>query len=142
MTLNAGQFPPEQLKLFMSATELQGTINRSYDGSMSTGGDGSGPDGLSKLWKLKLKESKRDDNSHGAGVYKEMKEHGWDTDRAKPGYGEINLYHRSKQGAIPEWNTQEKRIDDGNHRIAALAHIEGMKSGRDTHFIPVKHWET
>ncbi len=128
---------PHQLQMFMTGTELKDTINHSYDGSLSTGGTGGGPDGLNGLWKQKLKESKRSGFGHGEGTYKSIKDRGWVADN--PRYDSINLSHRSVPGAIPAWNRVERSVDDGHHRIAAAADIEA-KTGKQ-HFIPVQHWQ-
>ena len=126
---------PHQLQMFMTGTELKGAINKSYDGSVRTGGTEGD---LSGLWKVKLKESKKSDFSHGAGTYKSIKDKGWVADN--PNYDSINLSHQSVPGAIPAWDKVQRSVDDGHHRIAAAADIEA-KTGRQ-HFIPVKHWQS
>lgn len=136
--LNPDEFGPTQLQMFMTGTELRGTINHSYDGSMRTGGDGSGPDGLNGLWKQKLKESKREGFGHGNGVYKSIKDHGWSADHAAAGYDIVNLYHNSKPGPIPEFDKLQRNVDDGHHRIAAAADLEAK--GHGPYYIPVKNW--
>lgn len=140
MPLNPKQFPPRQLQMFMTGTELQETINHSYDGSMSTGGTGGGENGLKGLWDLKLRESKKPESGgrHGSGTYDSIKQHGWSSDHARSGYDVVNLYHDSKPGAIPEFDREERRVDDGHHRIAAAADLESR--GSAPHYIPVKNW--
>jgi hypothetical protein len=150
--VSEGVLNPHQLQMFMSGTELKGAINKSYDGSLSTGGMGGGPDGLTGLWKQKLKESKRSGFGHGEGTYKSIKDRGWVADN--PRYDSVNLSHQSVRGAIPEWNKVERSVDDGHHRIAAAADIEeksrrgGLPGGKEGpnrpvyHFIPVQHWQS
>jgi hypothetical protein len=142
---------PHQLQMFMTGTELKGAINHSYDGSLRTGGTGGAPDGLTGLWKQKLKESKRSGFGHGEGTYKSIQDRGWVADN--PNYDSVNLSHKSVPGAIPAWNRVERSVDDGHHRIAAAADIEaksmrgGLKGGKEgpnvpkEHYIPVRHWQ-
>ena len=125
---------PHQLQMFMSGTELKDTINHSYDGSLSTGGTGGAPEGLSGLWKQKLKESKRSGFGHGEGIHKSLTDKGWVADN--PRYDSVNMSHRSVRGAIPEWNRVERSVDDAHHRIAAAADIEAKSKGKRNIWIP------
>jgi hypothetical protein len=36
--------------------------------------------------------------------------------------------HSRVRGAIPEWDRDELGVDDAHHRIAAAAHMEGLKN--------------
>jgi len=111
---------PEQMRLFMTGTELKSSLTDSIDRApMQSMGD---------MWKRKLRESKGD-AYHGGGTYASLKDRGW----VGEGPG---LYHTVLPGAIPEFNRQELRVDDAHHRIAAAADIEAKSKGKRTIWIP------
>lgn len=111
---------PEQMKLFMSGTELKGAITSSIDRApMGT---------MDQMWDRKRKESKRD-TGHGSGTHASLKERGW----VGPG---PELFHTVIPGAIPEFNKQELGVSDAHHRIAAAADIEQRSKGKRNIWIP------
>ena len=111
---------PEQMKLFMSGTELKGAITQSIDRApMGT---------MDQMWDRKRKESRRD-TGHGAGTHASLKERGW----VGPG---PELFHTVIPGAIPEFNKQELGVSDAHHRIAAAADIEQRSKGKRNIWIP------
>ena len=111
---------PEQMKLFMTGTELKSSLTNSIDRApMGT---------MDQMWQRKTRESKRD-SGHGGGTRASLKEHGW----VGPGPG---LYHTVIPGAIPEFNRQEMSVDDAHHRIAAAADIEQRSKGKRQIWIP------
>jgi hypothetical protein len=113
---------PRQMQLFMTGRELQGEITKSIDRAPMQSMEG--------MWKRKLTESKRSGMGHGADTYSSLREHGWQGEG--PG-----LLHSTVPGAIPEWDREELGVTDAHHRIAAAAHMEGLKGKRQrTIFIP------
>ena len=111
---------PEQMKLFMSGTELKGSLTNSIDRAPMQSMD--------DMWKRKLRESKSE-SYHGGGTHASLKEHNW----VGPGPG---LYHTTIPGAIPEWSKEDTQVDDAHHRIAAAADIEAKSKGKKTIWIP------
>ena len=118
----------------MTGTELKDAITDSIDRNPIGGYGGT----MDKMWASKLRQSKRpaDHPGHGAGIYKSMKERGWDPPTEVwgdevPGTNasgfEIN--HVRKYGAIPEWDRTEVSVTGAHHRIAAAADIEAKTAG-------------
>jgi hypothetical protein len=144
--MSEGVLNPHQLSMFMTGTELKGSITTSMDASIGTRG-------MEGLWDVKLKESKRTGSAgrHGSGIHKSIKDKGWVSDDRV--YGHVDMSHRSVPGAIPEWNKVDRSVDDAHHRIAAAADIEaksmrgGLPGGKEgpnklvAHHIPVTHWQ-
>lgn len=136
----ADHLHPVQLQMFMSGRELHESITGSYDASMRE-------NDMEGLWKLKLRQSKRSGFAHGNDIYASVKEKGWSSD--DPNYGHVNLTHKTVKGAIPAWDKDQRTVDDAHHRIAAAAHLEGLKkpqgwlkkSKSAEHYIPVTHWD-
>jgi hypothetical protein len=112
---------PEQMKLFMTGTELKGAITSSIDKAPMQSMEG--------LWDRKRKESKRTGIGHGYETHKALKEQGWQG----PGPG---LHHVRTFGAIPEFDQDDLSIDDAHHRVAAAADIEAKSKGKRNIWIP------
>lgn len=112
---------PEQLKLFMTGTELKGAITDSIDRAPAQSMD--------DMWKTKLRQSKRSGMGHGNDTYSSLKENGWQG----PGPG---LLHRVQFSPVSDWDTDHLSVDDAHHRIAAAADIEAKSRGRREFFIP------
>lgn len=111
---------PEQMKLFMTGTELKDSITSSIDRAPMQSMD--------DMWKRKTRESKGD-AYHGGGTHASLKEHGW----VGPG---PELFHTTIPGAIPEFTKQDLAVSDAHHRIAAAADIEQRSKGKRQIFIP------
>jgi hypothetical protein len=109
---------PEQLKLFMTGTELKGAITNSIDRN-PIGGFGRSMD---QMWDTKRKESKRTGVGHGHGTHASIKEHGW----VGPG---PDIFQKRTYGAIPEFDKDDFQVSDAHHRIAAAADIEAKTKG-------------
>lgn len=119
---------PEQLALFMSATDLWKMLNVSYDRHPVA--DPSGRPRLETMDELKerkVAESKQPSSilTHGGGVYSSIWDKGYASD-VEP----IDLVHQT---------TGSKRLRDGHHRVAAASDIE-QKYG-DPVWIPLVHSE-
>jgi hypothetical protein len=115
---------PEQLKLFMTGTELKGAITQSIDRNPIGGYGGT----MEKMWASKVRESKRD-FGHGSGTYQSLKQQGWQG----PGPG---MLHKRTWGAIPEFDKDDLSVEDAHHRIAAAADIERRSKGKRNIWIP------
>jgi hypothetical protein len=111
---------PEQMKLFMTGTELKGAITGSIDRAPMQSMD--------DMWKRKTRESKSD-AYHGGGTHASLKAQGW----VGPGPG---IYHRREYGPIPEFDKEHLQVDDAHHRIAAAADIEAKSKGKRNIWIP------
>jgi len=112
---------PEQMKLFMTGTELKGAITQSIDRApMGT---------MDQMWDRKRKESKRSGVGHGHDTHASIKERGW----VGPG---PELFHTTIPGAIPEFTKHELGVSDAHHRIAAAADIEQRSKGKRNIWIP------
>jgi hypothetical protein len=111
---------PQQMKLFMTGTELKGEITSSIDRAPMQSMD--------DMWKRKLRESKGE-HWHGGGTHASLKERGW----VGPG---PELFHTTIPGAIPEWDKEELGVSDAHHRIAAAADIEKRSKGKRQIYIP------
>jgi hypothetical protein len=112
---------PEQMKLFMTGTELKGAITSSIDKAPMQS--------MSGLWDRKRKESKRTGMGHGHNTYQSIKEQGWQG--SGPG-----IHHVRTFGAIPEFDKDDLSIDDAHHRVAAAADIEQRSKGKRNIWIP------
>lgn len=124
---------PEQLKLFMTGTELRNRVNFSMD-ALKKEGPFSDPkvpvphdETLDDMWARKVEESKvpRTMGEHGSGTYESIDRLGW---RAPD---PVTLRYETGSGSA--------RIGDAHHRIAAAADIEAQ-TGRQI-YIPVEHTE-
>ena len=94
----------EQMKLFMTGTELKSAITESPDRF--------GQQSMESMWGNKLRASKRG-TGHGGGTYEALAEQGWQG--RGPG-----LVHRD----------DDLYVKDAHHRIAAAADIERRSSER------------
>jgi len=128
---------PDQLKLFMTGSELKSAITDSIDRNPIGGFGGT----MEKMWATKLRQSKRSGMGHGAGTYQSLLKHGWkEPDEVwgdeVPGNNaagfEIN--HRRVYGGIPEWDRTEVSVTGAHHRIAAAADMEAK--GKRTIYFP------
>jgi len=115
---------PQQMKLFMTGTELKNSLTDSIDRNPIGGFGGT----MDNMWKRKLRESKGE-AYHGGGTYKSIKENGW----VGPGPG---IHHSTIPGGIPAWDKEDTQVDDAHHRIAAAADIEAKSKGKRQIFIP------
>jgi hypothetical protein len=104
---------PQQMQLFMTGKELQSSLTKSIDRAPMGSMEG--------MWASKLRQSRRSGMGHGNDTYSALQQQGWQG----PGPG---LLHSRVRGAIPEWDRDELGVDDAHHRIAAAAHMEGLKN--------------
>jgi hypothetical protein len=118
---------PDQLQLFMTGTELKNAITGSIDRNPIGGFGGT----MDKMWKSKLRQSKRSGVGHGAGTYQSLLKHGWQDPGTEGGF-EIN--RKRVYGGIPEWDRTETSVTGAHHRIAAAADIEAK--GKRTIYFP------
>lgn len=119
---------------YMTGAEIQDLITDSIDRNPIGGFGGT----MEKMWKGKLRGSKRDDRigpGTGSGVYASLLEHGWIHNEEE---GPVDIMHVRKYGAIPEWDRDEYTLSGFHHRIAAAADME--RRGKRTINIPVRMW--